>query len=197
MGPIRTLKKLNFIRRIFFTLKGVSIVAAIPHQRMLTVQSVERKSISGPIIQSSSLQLEIGAPLAISLLDTKEFAFLEDTPGIVPQTTTTSKNHLNLTIDANRRTPEDGNAKAWPHPLRSSPTKSGAPRLPELSEHQKMSFDAVELPYDDERPTVSVVTSESVQGVKMIHGEGEGMPPAIPVRSPSRLQARRSLNAAL
>lgn len=60
-----------------------------------------------------------------------------------------------------------------------------------------MSFDAVELPYDDERPTVSVVTSESVQGVKMIHGEGEGMPPVIPVRSPSRLQARRSLNAAL
>jgi len=163
---------------------------------MLTVQWVERKSISGPIIQSSFLQLEIGAPLAISLLDTKEFAFLEDTPDIVPEMTTTSKNHLNLTIDADRRTSQDGDAKSWPHPLRSSPTKSGAPRLPELSEHQKMSFDAMEPAYD-ERPTVFMVRSELVQDVEMIEGEGEGLPPAIPVRSPSRLQARRSLNAAL
>lgn len=161
---------------------------------MLNNPIVERKSISGPIIQSSLLQLEIGAPLATSLLDTKEFAFLEDTPDIVPETITTAKNHLNLTIDANRHTAQDGDAKAWPHPLRSSPTKSGAPRLPELSEHHKMSFDAMEPAYDD-RPTVSAVKSELAQDVEMI--EGEGFPPAIPVRSPSRLQARRSLNAAL
>ena len=114
-----------------------------------------------------------------------------------------ARNHLGLSIDAHRRVSaeesrEAGNEKSsWPHPLRSSPTRSEAPRLPELDEHQGMpTGEAMEMDVEmGERPVVAVVTSGLVQDVEMV--EVDELPPAIPARSPSRLQMRRSVTAAL
>lgn len=154
-------------------------------------------SAPAPIVQALQ-PLEIGIPLATSLLGTKEFAFLEyrdetvTTRAPASRTSEAGKRD-DLSIDVDKRVSGDSgkasDPKSWPHPLRSSPTRSRrnstTMQLPELKEHQALTLNDDNVPVkvmEAEPPTRLKLDTSSVVVV-----EQYAVPaPPVPRRSPSR-----------